>query len=208
MAKTNRYSMNELPTLELRLIPEEYEFASRGKKRGAEGDILPPPQKGREGGARGSSVPPGSATAKARAQAEAKKLQEQKGKGSTKGTSKGLGKQDKAKGFGKLPSTFVPTSSVSDDQEVPMEERKKKLMNRDFQEWTWGILRSSLIQQGVTIHNLTVLEFTYLHWYNQLEHIPINVPLQEALNPLFEVELAAFISDFPEDLTQEREDIS
>ena len=85
VAKTGLYSMNELPSLELKLIPEESELTTRGKKRGPEGDILPPPQRGTKGGARGPSVPSGSSTAKARQRAEAQKSQEMKGKGCTKG---------------------------------------------------------------------------------------------------------------------------
>ena len=110
------------------------------------------------------------------------------------------------KGVGKLPSTFVATSSVFDDQETSVEEQKGKLVNREFQEWSWGILRNSLIQQGVTLQNLMVLEFTYMHWYRQLQHIPMNVPLQDVLNPLYEVELESYLSDFPENLSSsERE---
>ena len=100
----------------------------------------------------------------------------------------------------------VAASSVFDDQETPLEEQKGKLMNREFQEWSWGILRNSLIQQGVTIHNLMVLEFAYLYWYQQLEYIPMNVPLEDVLNPLYDVELESYLSDFPEDLSSsERE---
>ena len=62
IAKTGLYSMNEFPSLETKLIPEESEL-EKGKKRGLEGAILPPPQRGRRTGPRGSSVPPGSATA-------------------------------------------------------------------------------------------------------------------------------------------------
>ena len=74
VAKRNRYRMNELPTLEVRLILN-WELAV---ERGAEEDISAPPQKDKKGSARGSSVPPGSDTphAKAREQGEAKKLQE------------------------------------------------------------------------------------------------------------------------------------
>ena len=57
-------------------------------------------------------------------QAEAKKVQEQKGKGS-KGTTKRSGKQSTTKEVGKLPPTFIATSSVSDDQEVSVEERRE-----------------------------------------------------------------------------------
>ena len=66
VAKTNLYRMNELPSLEVRTIPEESELGVRRRRRGAEEDISAPPQKGKKGSARGSSVPPGSATAKAK----------------------------------------------------------------------------------------------------------------------------------------------
>ena len=79
--------------MELKLIPEESELTTRGKKRGSEGDALPPPQKGRKGSGRGPSVPPGSSTAKARERAEARKSQEMKGKGSIKGSCEEGGTQ-------------------------------------------------------------------------------------------------------------------
>ena len=60
---------------------------------------------------------------------------------------------------------------------------------------------ASLINQGVTIQNLMGLEFTYLHWHQQLEHVPMNVPLEDVLNPLYEVELRPPTSDFPDDIT-------
>ena len=100
VAKTGLYSMNELPSLELKLIPDESQLTTRGRKRGPEGDINPPPQRGRKGGARGPSVPPGSSRARAREWAEAQKSQEMKGKGSTKGTFEEKGKQFSAMGKG------------------------------------------------------------------------------------------------------------
>ena len=45
VAKTGIYSMNEFPSLEMRLIPEEAELM-RGRKRSLEEGMLPPPQKG------------------------------------------------------------------------------------------------------------------------------------------------------------------
>ena len=84
---------------------------------------------------------------------------------------------------------------------MSMDEKKEKVVNGPFLEWTWGIHRSSLIQQGVTAHNLAMLEFTYLHWFTELEHIPINVPLEDILTPLCKVELESFISDFDVNLT-------
>ena len=41
VAKTGLYSMNELPSLEVKIIPQESELTTRGRKRGPEGDILP-----------------------------------------------------------------------------------------------------------------------------------------------------------------------
>ena len=138
---------------------------------------------------------------------EGQKSQEMKGKSSTKEEFKEWGKQSSGKGMGKLPSTFVPVSSTAEDEDTPINERKEKLMHRTFHEWTWGILRKFLIQQGVTIHNLRVFEFTYLHWFQQLEHVLMNVPIEDVLNPLYEVELQSLISDFPEDATPETREV-
>ena len=66
VAKTSLYSMSEIPSLEVRINPEESELGTRGRKRGAEEDISAPPQKGKKGSSRRSSVPPGSDTARAR----------------------------------------------------------------------------------------------------------------------------------------------
>ena len=96
-----------------------------------------------------------------------------KGKGSTKGTFEGGGKVSSGKGTGKLPSTFIAAPSTAEEEKIPTDEGKQKLMNRTFHEWSLEILRKSLIQQGVTIHNLMVFEFTYLHWYQQFEHVPM-----------------------------------
>ena len=60
--KTASYTMNEFPSLEMKLISEDSEL-ERGKKRGLEGAVQPPPQQRRQGTARVPSVPPGSSTA-------------------------------------------------------------------------------------------------------------------------------------------------
>ena len=87
---------------------------------------------------------------------------------------------------------------------TPLNERIEKLMHRTFHEWSWGILRNSLVNQGVTIHNLRVFEFTYLHWF---QHVPMNVPIEDVLNPLYDVEFQSLISDFPEDATPETKEV-
>ena len=131
-------------------------------------------------------------------------MQELKGKGSCKGTSKASGKQSKGKG-GKLPLSFVPTPSY-DEQDASIEDRKEKVTNTKFLERTWGVVRNSLINQGVTQHNLAVLEYTYVHWFTELENVPMKVALEDVLTPLYEVERESLISDFDKNLTpQERE---
>ena len=164
VAKTSIYRMNEFPSLEMKLIPEETEL-TRGRKRGLEEGMLPPPQKGRKGGARGSSVPPGSETAKARARAEALRFQNVKGKGSTKGTPKGGVKGSSGKGK-TLPPTFVPVASTEKEGETLIGQRKKTIVSKDFYDRSWELLQKILVQYGVTQHNLMAFEYTDLHWYS------------------------------------------
>ena len=83
-AKTALYTMNEFPSLELKLISEDSEL-ERGKKRGLEGAVQPPPQHRRQGTARVPSVPPGSSTAMARARAAAMNPTQPSGRGTGKG---------------------------------------------------------------------------------------------------------------------------
>ena len=82
-AKTGAYTMNEFPSLEMKLISEDSEL-ERGKKRGLEGAVQPPPQR-RQGTARVSSVPPGSSTARARERAAAMLPPPPTGRGTGKG---------------------------------------------------------------------------------------------------------------------------
>ena len=140
VAKTSLYGMNEFPSLETRLIPEESELV-KGRKRSLEEGMLPPPQKGRKGGTRRSSVPPGSETAKARARAEAQRSQDVKGKGSGKGTSKGGGKEPSGKGISKLPPTFIPTASGEKDPDTPIAQRKEAIINKKFYDRSWNCFR-------------------------------------------------------------------
>ena len=168
IAKTGPYGMNEFPTLETKLIPEESEL-ERGKKRGLEGAILPPPHKGRKGSVRGSSVPPGSATALARQRAEATRLRDPKGKGFAKGTPKGKGKASEGAAVGKLPPTFVPRSSTEGKSDMPIADRRNMVKNRALYDRTWELLQKILIDFGTTMSNLMAFEYTYVHWFHQLE---------------------------------------
>ena len=143
VAKTGLFSMNEFPSLEMKLIPEDSEL-EKGKKRGLEGAIQPPPQQRRKGGSRGSSVPPGSATDLARQRAEAMNLQNMKGKGSIKGASKGKEKATDVTPVGKLPPDFKAISSAERDGDMPIEERRKKILNRSLYGKTWEILQGML----------------------------------------------------------------
>ena len=143
VAKTGLYGMNESPSLETRLIPEESELV-KGRKRSLEEGILPPPQKGRKGGSRGSSVPPGSETAKARARAEEQRSQDVKGKGSGKGTSK-EGDREPLRIPGKLPPTFVAIASSEKDPHLSIEERRDTIVNRTYFDRTWELLMKILV---------------------------------------------------------------
>ena len=51
-AKCNPYRLNELPTLEVRTIPEDSQLGFHSRQRGAEEDISTPPQKGKKGSKR------------------------------------------------------------------------------------------------------------------------------------------------------------
>ena len=122
-----------------------------------------PSTSGKKGSRRGSSVPPGSATAKARAQAEEREHQESKGKGSTKGTSKGQGKETQGKGKGKIPPDYEirpsdPLTSIMDKRDQVTETR------RPFLGRTWELLKKSLAAQSVSSNNIGLLElgFTYV----------------------------------------------
>ena len=123
------------------------------------------------------------------------KRQESKGKGLGKGTSKDSGKQSTGKGAGKLPPNFVPSPSY-DNGDMSIEERRELVVNQPFLDRSWELLRKSLISQSLSATNIAALEHTYAHWFAQLEHVPMNVPLEDVLGPLCEVELAAIMTDF------------
>ena len=69
-------------------------------------------------------------------------------------------------------------------------------MNQPFLERSWELLKKFLISQSLSATNIAALEHTYAHWFAQLEHVPMNVPLEDALGPLYEAELAAIMTDF------------
>ena len=197
VAKAGFFSMNEFPSLEMKLIPEDSEL-EKGK-----GAIQPPPQQRRKGGSRGSSVPPGSATDLARQRAEAMNRQNRKGKGSIKGTFKGKDKEIDVTPVGKLPPDFKAMSSTEKDGDMPIEERRKKIFNRTFYEKTWEILRGVLSSLGTATENIPVFEYTYLHWFRYMESVPMSVPLEAPLQPLCEVERDSYIADLPQDDSEE-----
>ena len=122
-AKTAFYTMNEFPSLEMKLISEDSEL-ERGKKRGLEGAVQPPPQQRRQGTARVSSVPPGSSTAMARERAAAMIPKPPMGRGTGKGWGTTVS--------GKLPADFQPVSSIVALGDTPIEERKKKIFHKNY----------------------------------------------------------------------------
>ena len=62
-----------------------------------------------------------------------------------------------------------------------------------------GIL-SSL---GVAADNLPVFECTYLHWFRYMETVPMSVPLEALLQPLYEVERDSYFADLSQDESEE-----
>ena len=162
--------------------------------------IQPPPQY-RKGDSRGSSVPPGSATALARQRAEAMNLQDVKGKGFTKGTSKG--KETEVTPVGKLPPDFKAMSSTEKYGDMPIEERRKKISNRSFYDRTWAILQGMLSDLGTATDNIPVFEYTHVHWFLQMESVPMSVPIEALLHPLYEAERDLYIADLPQGESEE-----
>ena len=77
------------------------------------------------------------------------------------------------------------------------------IANRAFHDRTWERLQNILIEFGVTMGNLMAFEYTYVHWYHQLENVPMNVAIEAVLQPLYEIELQSHIDDLPEDEPEE-----
>ena len=199
-AKTTLYTMNEFPSLELKLISEDSEL-ERGKKRGLEGAVQPPPQQRRQGTSRVSSVPPGSATAMARERAAAMNPKQSFGRGSGRGTSQGKGWGNVPPG--KLPPDFQPVSSIGYFGDTPIEERKKKIYHRSFYDTAWPTLQGMLTSLGTSEDNLPAFECTFIHWFRCMENTPMNVPIEALLQPLYEVERDAYFADLPQDTTED-----
>ena len=76
--------------------------------------------------------------------------------------------------------------------------------NRALYERTWELLQKILTDFGTTMGSLMAFEYTYVHWFHQLEDIPISVALEAALQPLYEVELKSYLADLPEGSEEER----
>ena len=154
-AKTAFYTMNELPSLEMKLISEDSEL-ERGMKRGLEGAVQPPSQQRRQGTARVSSVPPGSSTAMARERAAAVDPMRSSGRG----TSKGKGWTPTAPG--KLPADFKPVSSIDVFGDAPIKERKKKIFYKTMHETVWRNVQGMLTSLGTSEDNLPAFEGAFL----------------------------------------------
>ena len=130
-------------------------------------------------------------------------LQNMKGKGFTKGTSKGKEKATVITPVGKLPPDFQAISSTEKDGDMPIEERRKKIFNRSFYEKTWGVLQGMLSSLGTATDNIPVFEYTYLHWFRYMESVPMSVPLEALLQPLYEVERDSYFADLPQGESEE-----
>ena len=192
--KTALYTMNEFPSLELKLISEDSEL-ERGKKRGLEGAVQPPPQQRRQGTARVSSVPPGSSTAMARERAAAMVPKPPMGRGTGKGWGTTVS--------GKLPADFQPVSSIAALGDTPIEERKKKIFHKTMYDTAWHTLQGMLASLGTSEDNLPAFECTFLHWFRCMESSPMQVSMEAILGKLLEVERDAYFADLPQDTTED-----
>ena len=194
VAKTGSYSMNEFPSLEMKLISEDSEL-DKGKKRGLEGAIQPPPQQRRQGTARVSSVPPGSSTAKARERAAAMLPPPPTGRSTGKGWGTTV--------TGKLPPEFNPVSSITAHGDTPIEERKKNIFHTTYYENAWRNCQVMLASLGTSEDNIPAFESTFLHWFNCMEKIPMYVALEAVLGKLLEVEKDAYFADLSPDTPED-----
>ena len=196
IAKTASYTMNEFPSLEMKLISEDTEL-ERGKKRGLEGPVQPPSQLRRQGTARVSSVPPGSSTALARERAATMNPRPPTGKGTSQG--KGWGPVP----TGKLPPEFTPMSSSAFFGDMSIEERKNKIFHQKIYNSAWDTLRGILTGLGASEDNLPAFEGTFIHWFRTMETTPMNIALEALLQPLYEEERKAYFEDLPPDTPED-----
>ena len=118
-----------------------------------------------------------------------------------KGASKG--KDTVIMPVGKLPPEFQATSSISRYGDMPIQERRKTIFNRSFYEKTWETLQTTLSSLGIAEDNMPAFECTFLHWFRYMEGVPMNVPLELLLEPLYEVERDAYFADLPQDESEE-----
>ena len=196
VAKTALYTMNEFPSLEMKLISEDSEL-ERGKKRGLEGAVQPPPQQRRQGASRVSSVPPGSATAMARQRAAAMNPKQPSGQG----IPQGRGWETVV--TGKLPPDFKPVSSIVYFGDAPIEERKKKIYHQSLYDTAWHNLQGILTSLGTSEDNLPAFECTFIHWFRAMETSPMNIPIEALIQPLYEEEKAAYFADLSQDTPED-----
>ena len=192
-AKTGAYTMNEFPSLEMKLISEDSEL-ERGRKRGLEGAVQPPPQR-RQGTARVSSVPPGSSTARARERAAAMLPPPPTGRG----TGKGWGTIP----TGKLPPEFKPISSIDAYGEASIEERKRSVFHTTLYDNAWRGCQAMLASLGTSEDNTPAFESTFLHWFCCMETNPGNIAMELFLTTLLEVERDAYFADLPPDTPED-----
>ena len=192
--KTALYTMNEFPSLEMKLISEDSEL-EKGKKRGLEGAVQPPPQQRRQGTARVPSVPPGSSTARARERAAAMIPTPPTGRGTGKGWGTAVS--------GKLPADFQPMSSTAVFGDAPIEERKKRIFHKTMYDKAWNTLQGMLASLGTSEDNLPAFECTFLHWFSCMEGTPMEVSMEALLGKLLEVERDAYFADLPQDVTED-----
>ena len=91
-------------------------------------------------------------------------------------------------------------ASGEKDPHKSIEERRETIINMKFYERSWELLVKILVDYGVTQHNLMAFELTYLHWHQQLEHVPMSLDTEQVLHPLYEAELKSFRNDFPPEM--------
>ena len=93
------------------------------------------------------------------------------------GTPQGKDRTFEVKAVEKLPPEFEARPSTAED--IPIDELRSRIKNRGFYDRTWELLQRILIDLGVTMGNLAVLQ------------------------PLYKVELQSWIEDLAEEEFEE-----
>ena len=94
-------------------------------------------------------------------------------------------------------------SSIAAYGNTPIEERKKKLFHATYYEDAWRSCQGMLASLGTSEDNLPAFECTFLHWFNCMETIPMNVAMEAILGKLLEVERDAYFADLPPDTPED-----